>query len=195
MRLIIFAPAYFLLSTVPANADNGSEVAGKFFPLSVGNSWKFCETSPKKGHERCVVWSISDKLKDGYVLQVNPSEDDISILSERDGDIVDLDSGYHIFNSRAEVGRSWRYTEFNQKKKSYQFVQFYITYKGYCYYGRNRIEECISVSRSDPIINVYETVTYAESVGPVSIKTYSLDRRRLLADMRLRKAIIRRRLR
>lgn len=187
MKLVIFAPIYFLFAAFPANAASEIGSGGGFFPLAVGNSWKFCGIPSKKGRVRCEVWSISDRLKDGYILQVNPSEDDISILADQNGDIVDLDTGHHIFKYRGEVGSSWDYIEYNQKKKVNQIIRFKIISREGCYFGDKFIDECVSISRSDPVINIFEIVNYAKSIGPVSIKTYSLSRKNLFADMRLRK--------
>lgn len=164
MTMVVFVPAFSKVSP---------SISSAFYPLKVGNRWKYRPgTGTSSPRAKSSTWTVVDITKENgkhlVTLNNSPALDDdaIMVLSLSAGVISEWDSGHKILVEDKPVGFTWSYkvTDYAQRKG---LDLFRVTAIGGCRIPNHIFDSCISIEETDPQSRLITLTTYAKGVGPV----------------------------
>jgi hypothetical protein len=153
--------------------SQASATTAIYYPLAVGNTWKYEVHETGKG-KSYVVWRVTKgtETKDGSVFQVWPtpmqSDDDAQTVIVKDGRVSEFESRTLLVGGGLKAGDSWAMSVNGRVVRRLRVLSSGKSCKGIGYSS----PACITIADSDDRLSLLTVTCYAKGVGPVWFKYY-----------------------
>jgi hypothetical protein len=175
-RIWIAATIGLALSVVAAVASQSvhptSENGSEYFPLSVGNTWRYALEEHSRPAGKTITWRVMQKEVDHgvlvYHLWPTPAQgDDTLDLCVVHGGVVEWSSERFVLKNPLRTGDRWSDVT-NDARVQGKLDAFEVMSAGNsCSVGGHSFDDCATIREDDDANSVTLVTTYARGVGPV----------------------------
>ncbi len=168
------------------------ETLAPYYPLAVGNQWKYCPSSSTKGESGgCITWTVQQTQEHGgspvFTVWTYPSQsdDEAMLLTQTSEGLLELGSKHVILRIDKTAGESWEYPVWSAKQQKRLIDRFTVHAISSCTLGHEAFGNCITIDEDDASLGLIVGTTYAKSVGPIRYEYFHSGQSRPFSILKL----------
>lgn len=173
-------------------SQEARETLASYYPLAVGNYWKYCPSSSTKGEsDGCATWTVQ-QVQDhngGRVFTVwtypSQSDDEAMLLTQTSEGLLELGSKHVILRTDKGVGENWEYPVWSAKQQKRLIDRFTVRTISRCTLGHETFDNCIAIDEDDASLGLMVRTTYAKSIGPIRYEYFHSGQSRPFSVLKL----------
>ena len=163
---------FFLLIAIAQSSDNTTHSWALYYPLAMGNSWKYSVISQRESAKtEFVTWKVINETRNasGAVFAVWPSpleadDEGLQLQITQEG-LLELGNNFYVLRSPVKKGQEWNA---NSNNRTFSVIDE----GGECMIGKFSFHRCAVIQDDDLEANLRTVTTYVYDVGPVSYEYY-----------------------
>jgi hypothetical protein len=190
MAIIAMIIASFFASRMLS--QEGKDMLAAYYPLAVGNHWKYCPSSSPKGESSgCATWTVQQMQEHNgssiFTVWTYPSQsdDEAMVLNPTSEGLLELGSKHVILRTDKAVGESWEYPVWSAKQQKRLIDRFTVHAISSCTLGHETFDSCITIDEDDTSLGLLVRTTYAKSIGPIRYEYFHAGQTRPFSILKL----------